>query len=89
MEFVLYQRPREKLQSKGVKALSVVELLQVILGSGSPDASGAKIARLIEKLMIDNDVTYETLLSIRGVGNAKTCQILAAFELSKRMMPHE
>lgn len=85
MEFVLYQRPREKLRSRGVSVLSIGELLQVILGSGGPNASSAKIARLIEKLIIDHAVSYESLVLIQGVGNSKACQILAALELGNRV----
>jgi DNA repair protein RadC len=87
MEYELYQRPREKLRIKGAEALSIAELLQIILGSGSSKISGAKIARLIEKLFVENRVNYETLICTEGVGEAKACQILATIELSRRVGP--
>lgn len=87
MEYERYQRPREKLRTHGVEALSIAELFQVILGSGSSRISGAKIARLVDKLFVDDTLSYETLVSIEGVGEAKACQILAAIELSRRVVP--
>lgn len=84
MDYEHYQRPREKLQIKGVTALSFVELLQIILGSGSAKASGAKIARIVEKLLQEDKVTYDTLISTEGVGEAKACQILAVLEIARR-----
>lgn len=84
MENALYQRPREKLRSSGVSTLSIAELLQVILGSGGPGASGATIARHVEELLIDGTASYDALVAVQGVGDAKACQILAAYELSKR-----
>lgn len=86
MEYELYQRPREKLLTKGVGSLSVAELFQIILGSGSSKISGAKIARHVEKLFIEDAISYKTLVSTKGVGDAKACQILATLELSKRMI---
>ncbi len=89
MEEIAYQRPREKLQNKGVGALSVVELLQVIIGAGSSKISGAKIARSIERLFIEGDITFKKLADLPGVGTAKACQVLAALELSWRYMNRE
>ena len=87
MDHQLYQRPREKLHDKGPRALSIVELIQIILGSGSAKVSVAKIARHVEKLFVEDKITYEALTSISGMGEAKACQILAALELSRRVAP--
>lgn len=84
MEYEQYQRPREKLRYAGTQALSVRELLQIILGSGSQRASSATIARHIEGLLTEGTMDYDTLVAIRGVGEAKACQILATCELSLR-----
>jgi len=79
-------RPREKLRTKGPQALSDVELLAVLLGSGSHRASvldvSAKILRTFEGRL--EQANLEGLQSIRGVGRAKACQIAAAFELARR-----
>jgi len=89
MERILYQRPREKLRSIGPSELSIAELFQVILGAGSPKISGAKIARLVEELYMKDAITYQALISIGGIGEAKACQILAALELAMRAFRHE
>lgn len=83
-----YTRPREKLRDAGVKALTNVELLQVIIGSGSQKVSAARIAKNIGQLL-DTDiqkVTYEELTRLPGMGHAKTCQVIAAIELGRRTL---
>jgi len=83
-----FDRPREKLQKKGVKALSDLELLAALLGRGIKDRDVFQIARGILKLAegdFDN-LTLEKLEKINGVGLAKACQILSAIEFSKRFL---
>jgi len=79
-------RPREKLMTKGAEALSDVELLAVLLGSGTRRASvielSARILRRFEGRL--DRVTPEGLLEIGGIGRAKACQISAALELARR-----
>lgn len=82
---ILYQRPREKLRSQGVQALTSTELLQLIIGSGSAKVSGAKLARMVEQVLATGVVSYEALVAVRGVGEAKACQVLAVVELGKRL----
>ncbi|MDB5178172.1 MAG: repair protein RadC [Patescibacteria group bacterium] len=79
-------RPREKLRRKGAAALSDFELLEVILGNGTPGADVGQIARQIQKLMQKGmqAVTYESLVSLHGVSMARAGKILAALELAKR-----
>lgn len=81
-------RPREKLQAKGPAALSDFELLQTLIGSGNAQADVSKIARDTLKIIKANgaNVTYEQLSSVIGMGSAKTTEILAALELSKRYL---
>lgn len=81
----LYERPREKLRNRGVASLGLVELLQLIVGSGSAQLSGARVAREIECVLKGGPVSYDVLVSIRGVGDAKACQILAALEIGGRI----
>ncbi len=86
MEQALYERPREKLRSRGVQSLSMSELLQIILGSGSKHISSAKIARSVSRLLeLNRELAYIELVGVGGVGQAKACQILAAIELGRRM----
>ena len=44
-------RPREKLQARGVAALSDYELLMAIIGSGNAQADVTKIARDVRKIL--------------------------------------
>ncbi|HWT39802.1 MAG TPA: UPF0758 domain-containing protein [Dongiaceae bacterium] len=82
---VLYERPREKLRSHGVRFLTLAELLQLVLGSGSAQASGAKLARKVQELVSRQQVSYDELVALNGLGEAKACQLLAAFELGRRV----
>lgn len=87
MEQLLYERPREKLRFKGAASLSLTELLQIIIGSGTPRYPVAKIARALSKAIeARNDVpTYDELSTIHGMGHAKVSLLLAIFELGRRI----
>jgi len=85
MERILFERPREKLQVKGAAYLSTVELLQVIIGSGNAKASAARLARRVALLFDKKDMSFTSLLSINGIGNATACQLLASIELGVRL----
>lgn len=82
---VVYELPREKLQSQGVKHLLLPELLQVIIGSGNAHSSGARLARRIADLFAKNSVTYTSLIKVDGIGHARASQVLAAIELGRRV----
>ena len=81
-----FDRPREKLQAKGPASLSDVELLAVLLGSGTRRMSvldlSAKILRTFDGQL--DRATTEGLQAISGVGQARACQTVAAFELARR-----
>ena len=82
----LADRPREKLRSKGAAALSDFELLEVVVGNGTTGTDVGLIARQIQKLMqkTSSNLTYESLVSVKGVSLATAGKILAALELAKR-----
>ena len=84
---ILYERPREKLQKRGVAALSNVELLQVIIGSGTAGMPVAKIARKVERLLRKNtqNIALTELITIPGLGKIKAGQIIASIELAQRL----
>ena len=85
-------RPREKLKAKGPSALSDLELLQALIGSGSKHADVTMIAKDVQKLLRQNglDVSREQLQAITGLGDAKITELLAAVELCKRyLVEHE
>jgi len=81
-----YDRPREKLRTKGAAVLSDEELVQVILGRGAegPDvrSMSKEIAGIIQKKK--TGLTETDLTAIPGMGPAKAYQLLAAFELARR-----
>ena len=58
---------------------------QIIIGSGSAKVSAARLSRQIVKLLESDDVSYDELVAINGLGDAKTCQILAAIEFGMRI----
>lgn len=83
----LADRPREKLQRKGVAALSDFELLEVFIGNGSGSSDVAYISRRIQKLLDKGGseaVTFDNLVTIKGVSTATAGKIIAAFELARR-----
>jgi DNA repair protein RadC len=81
-------RPREKLAAKGPEALSDIELLAILLGSGVKGKNVFKLAHDILRRIEKNGekVDVKTLISIEGVGLAKACQIAASFELARRRL---
>lgn len=87
MTVYTYQRPREKLQQKGVSALTHAELLQVIIGSGSAGIPVTKIARTVDKVLQEKkeSVLVSDLTAIPGLGAVKAGQIIAGLELASRL----
>ncbi|MCK4278421.1 MAG: DNA repair protein RadC [Desulfurellaceae bacterium] len=83
-----FDRPREKLQKKDVKALSNLELLAVLLGSGVKGKDVFEVAKDILKLVEKDfeNLTLNKLKSVEGIGLAKASQIIAAIEFSKRFL---
>lgn len=73
-----FDRPREKMEKKGAQALSDLELLAVLLGSGIKGKDVFEVAKDILSLAQDNfdNINLEKLKDIEGVGLAKACQIM-------------
>lgn len=83
---ISYQRPREKLLDRGVRALSNVELLHILINSGSQGISAARIAKNVAAVIKQSEsLSYEELMNVRGMGQAKATQIIAALELGDRV----
>lgn len=80
--------PREKLEKFGAEHLSDSELLRILIGSGNKQSSVDQIARRLLKLLKQQGdaVTYQEVLNIPGMGPAKTCEIIALFELGRRYL---
>ncbi len=83
-----HERPRERLLAHGAAALSDTELLAIFLRTGTAGRSvmelaGDLLARFGNvKNIIDADC--DTFCQIRGLGQAKYCQLQAASELMLR-----
>ena len=86
-----FDRPREKLAAKGPEALSDTELLAVLLGNGVKGKDVLKISHeILRKLDKKKEkLNVKTLVSIQGVGLAKACLIMAAFEFARRRIARE
>lgn len=85
METIAYERPREKLRARGVQFLTLTELIQLVIGSGTSRASGAKLARQVQDLVRKGAVSYDSLVQIFGLGDAKACQLIGAIEFGGRI----
>jgi DNA repair protein RadC len=84
-------RPREKLQQKGAEALSDIELLAILLSSGTREHDVMTVAERILKV-VDSDkgkIRIEELQKIEGVGLAKATLIAAALEFVRRRIRPE
>ena len=85
------ERPREKLWLKGVKNLSDVELLAILLGSGNRRHDVLKLSQNVLNIL-DRHETFpdpKVLLEMDGVGPAKAAVIAAALEFARRRIRPE
>lgn len=86
-------RPRERFLRQGPDSLSNQELLAILLRTGTKEESVLMLANRIlvqfEKLHALKHATVEEMIGIKGVGEAKAIQILAAIELGKRLAQKE
>lgn len=80
--------PREKLQKSGPSSLTDLELLCLLIGSGNKQISARDIAKRLLALLRTKgaSISYDELTSIKGMGAAKTSEIVALFELGKRYL---
>lgn len=80
-------RPREKLATRGAQGLSDLDLLQLLLGTGCRQVPLEALA-LRCRDALDRwgpGLSPEALEGIPGLGPAKAAQLLAAFELVRRL----
>lgn len=86
----LDERPREKLKTKGAECLSNEELLAIILRCGNKEESVKDLAiRLVKTLNSFHDlnsITYQDLIKIKGIKEAKAVTLLASIEFGKRLV---
>ncbi|NEY71797.1 RadC family protein [Bacillus mesophilus] len=88
-DFPQNERPRERLIQDGPTSLSNHELLAILLRTGSKQESVIQLANKLlnqfEGLRLLKDATIEELSNIKGIGETKAIQILAALELGRRV----
>jgi DNA repair protein RadC len=82
-------RPREKMLKRGKQNLSDVELLAILIGSGSRKETAVGLSQRILKSFENNlnelgKVSLTELMRFNGIGEAKAITITAALELGRR-----
>jgi DNA repair protein RadC len=84
-------RPREKLQEKGAEALSDIELLAILLGSGTQKHDVLMVSKKVIKIIDEKGVclSVKDLMGIEGIGTAKATALTAAFEFVRRRIKPE
>lgn len=87
-------KPREKMMSKGKAALSDVELLAILLRSGTKSLTAVDVARKLlheadNNLVSLSKMTLSEMTRIPGVGETKAITIIAALELGMRRRVQE
>lgn len=88
-----YDLPYDKFQKYGEKALTDVELLAIIIRTGTREKSAMELAEEIltvhgerePGLLNLNAFTYEELLKIKGIGSVKAVKIKCILELARRI----
>lgn len=87
------ERPYEKLEMYGEKALSNAELLAIIIKTGTREETSVQLAQKIlnlnntteEDLRYLQRLTIEELMQIKGIGKVKAIQLKAVGEIAIRM----
>lgn len=87
------ERPYEKLEWYGEKALSNAELLAIIIKTGTRKETSVQVAQKVlslnetklEGINFLRNVSIEELMQINGIGKVKAIQLKAVGELANRM----
>jgi DNA repair protein RadC len=83
------ERPRERFMKYGPQSLSNHELIAILLRTGTKEESVLQLAnRLLtqfEGLRLLKSATLEEMTQVKGIGQAKAIQFLAAVELGRRV----
>ena len=88
-ELPSHERPRERLQHFGPQALSMAELLAIILRTGTRGDNALELAnKLLTKYgglpgLVRAD--FRELCAEHGMGEAKSAQVKAALEIGRRL----
>ena len=84
------ERPRERLATYGPRHLSNTELIAILLRTGSAGenviSQSTRLLSRFDGLRGLGKATYGELCAEKGLSEAKSCQILAALELGRRLV---
>lgn len=91
-EFLPDELPYDKFLKYGVEKLSDVELLAILIRSGTKDKNPLELSREVLKLLDEKrgllglfHVEWKDLLSIHGIGKVKAIQLICVAEIAKRI----
>lgn len=83
------ERPREKLMRYGAGRLNNSELLAILLRTGKRGENVVELSnKILRRFKAEElpDVSFENLKTFKGLGAAKACEIVACFELGRRLL---
>lgn len=85
MEIDPYDRPREKMKTKGASSLRDYELIAAIIGAGIKNKDILSLSQEVSRLIKPNHLPeYDELIAINGIGPSNASKLLACFELARR-----
>jgi DNA repair protein RadC len=87
-------RPREKMQQRGIASLTDAELLAILISSGTREKSALDLAREVlaqahNHLHELGRLSLKELQQTKGIGEARAITIAAALELGRRRQQAE
>jgi len=85
-------RPREKLGKYGPERLSNSELLAILLGTGTKGVNVVELSNKILKKFSGDGLSKANVKELKdtfGLGSAKACEIVACFELGRRLLQNK
>ena len=87
------ERPRERFIKYGPKSLSDIELLAIILKTGTKELSSKDVATSLLKEIGNikklSNMTISNLTKLKGIGITKAIELLTTIELGKRIFLKE
>lgn len=87
-DFPKSERPREKVKEYGISNVTDKDLLSIILKTGTKNQNVSDLALTIlteYPITTFKDLNISMLTKIKGIGEVKAIELLAAIELGKRL----
>jgi DNA repair protein RadC len=85
-------RPREKLEKYGPEKLSNSELLAILLGTGTKGTNVIELSNKILKKFSGEGLAKANIKELKstfGLGSAKASEVVASFELGRRLLQNK